>query len=405
MNINNYLLPDRVAELDQDFLSFEIETANPQDLKHIINACNQVERPTHFWDNPFNSTILYACGLTTHFDFNKARSDDIGGASPDIDMDFSALERQSVIDWVIERWGREHVANIMTHGVFKPKSVTDSYFRTIERKPDINEQGDDLNREYNLKNKERWRTIKSKIPKAQYGKEAKLKDILYGNEEKGYAAHPELLENEYADWHQVADYLEGMIRTYGIHAGGIVISDFPISDIIPLWAKDDQELQLNGTKKTINKYITQYDMNEIDELGALKYDFLGIENGSIIKRTCELIAEHHGIDIDIDTISLTDSKTYQLMHHGLLTGVFQMETSGGAKKLIQEIKPTSIQELSDISATYRPGPLTAGLDRVYIDNKNNGYAPSDLPPELAEILKDSHWTLLYQEQVKIIAVQ
>jgi DNA polymerase-3 subunit alpha len=190
-----------------------------------------------------------------------------------------------------------------------------------------------------------------------------------------------------------------MVKSFGIHAAGIVISNEPIYEHIPIWWKDDEELQPNGSKKKIEKYITQYNMGEVEALGLIKMDILSIDNISILIEACRLVKERHGIDIDPYTIEDGDPKAYKLLEQGLMSGVFQLEGSASVKDLTQRIAPHSIDELSDINALHRPGPLSAGLHETYIQNKNNGYAPDDLPDIVADILKETKWTLIYQETV------
>jgi DNA-directed DNA polymerase III PolC len=358
---------NRLAQVDHDFLSFEEDLSMDEDLELVEQALGTGVK---FDSNPHNSIILYLVGLTDHFDPDRARADTRGGSPPDIDIDFEALGRDKAVDWVVQEWGREHVANIMTQGTFKPKSLTRRYFKITD--------GDEAV----------MREILRKIPPPHFGKEPKLKEIVEGNKDKGYEPHPELATNpKYAGWYEFTKKLEGMTANFGIHAAGIVISDFPIPDSIPCW------------KNSKSEFITQYDMHEVEELGSIKFDFLVINNLDILKECVRLIKERHNIEYDIYNVADGDEKAYTLMHQGLLTGVFQMETSGSAKKLIQRIQPVNLDELSDINALNRPGPMEAGLDEAYIVNKANGYAPSDMPPALAEILRDTYWTLVYQEQI------
>lgn len=359
--------PSRLELVDQDFLSFEEDLSTDEDLKLVELA---LESKIKFDSNPHNSIILYLVGLTDQFDQDRARSDTKGGSPPDIDIDFEALGRDKAVDWVVEEWGRDHVANIMTQGTFKPKSLTRRFFKITEGDPAT------------------MREILRMIPPPYFGKEPSLDEIVNGNPAKGYQPHPELAaDRKYQAWYDFTSKLEGMVANFGIHAAGIVISDFPIPETIPCWKNSKAE------------YITQYDMHEVEELGSIKFDFLVINNLDILKECVRLVKERHGVEYDIYDVPDGDKKTYELMHQGLLTGIFQMETSGSAKKLIQQIKPTNLEELSDINALNRPGPMEAGLDEAYIVNKSNGYAPTDMPPALAEILRGTYWTLVYQEQI------
>lgn len=276
-----------------------------------------------------------------------------------IDIDFDALDRTKAIDWVVENWGRDKVANIITHGTFKPKSIARSFYRVTEgSSKDMSD-------------------LLKMIPPAKFGREATIEEIV--------KKEPKF--KNYEPFYTSATKLEDMVSNFGIHAAGLVISDFPIHDVVPVWKNGKADM------------ITQFDKKEVEDLGLIKFDFLSIDTLSIIKECVRLIKEKRGIDIDPWTLPDGDSKAYAAMHAGLLTGMFQVETSGKAKDLIQRIKPEMIPHISDISALNRPGPAQAGLDEQYITNKNNGYPPEDLPDIIADILKDTYWTLVYQEQV------
>jgi len=361
--IKKHYLKKRLETVDKDFLVFEENMILEEDinyLKTLLDCKDEVKLL-----NPHNSIILYLCGLTNQFDFIKGRSDTTGGSPPDIDIDHDALDRDEAIQWVIDYWGRDHVANIITHGTFKPKSLTRSFYRVTEGPTD------DLN------------DLLKKIPPPKYGKEASLGEILDKN--------PDIKEEDrFSDYYRFANTLEDMVANFGIHAAGLVISDFPIYETVPMW------------KNSKSDRITQFDMKEVEDLGLIKFDFLSIDTLSIIKEAVRLIKETKNIEINPYQIPDGDKKAYTMLHEGLLTGVFQMETSGMAKKLISRIRPNSIEELSDINALNRPGPLQANLDKMYIKNKNNSYPDDSLPEEMKNILSDTYWTLIYQEQVMAI---
>ena len=362
--LHQYIINDRYSQVDEDYLEYEVTMVSSEDLLRISNLLIEKE-VTPSWtqlNNPHNSIILYIVGLTDDFDFNKSRSDMIGGAPPDIDIDHDALDREEAIQWCVDYWGRDRVANIITHGTFKPKSLARSFYRITEGNQD------DLS------------DLLKMVPPPVYGKEATLEEILEQNEHL-----PE--EERYSAFLDFADRIENMVANFGIHAAGIIISDTDISDTVPVWKNSKAER------------ITQYDKDECEDLGLIKFDFLGIDTLSVIKECKRLISQNHGIDIEPYSIPDRDEKTYQILADGKLTGVFQMETSGVAKRLITDIKPTSIEDLSAISAINRPGPLQAGLDKQYIVNKLNNSPPEDLPSAVAEILKSSYWTLIYQEQI------
>jgi len=361
------LLPERVALVDKDFLAYELRLTPADQLEAALAAASA---GLVFKSNPYNSVVLYTLGVVEEFDFIQGRSAMQGGSPPDIDMDFESLKRHELFTWAEETWGEDRVAHIITHGSMKPKSLTRRYFKLSE--------GDTKT----------MAEVLGKIPKAQFGKEATLKEVLNGNEEKGYLPHPELASTPaYKGWYDFASKMEGLVTTFGIHAAGIVISDKPLHRDIPTWKN-----------KKANR-ITQFDMKEVEKLGYIKFDFLAINNIDVVKEACRLIKERHDITIDPDKIQDRDPKAYALLASGLLSGIFQMETSGSAKDLILKIKPTCIDELSDISALNRPGPLENGFHIQYMENKNNGYAPAGMHPLVADVCKNSWWTIVYQETV------
>lgn len=353
---------ERVKQIDLDFLAYEEEMIDPKDLETIKTLLQKkIKIP-----NPHNSIILYLLNLSDEFNFSKARCDTIDGSPPDVDIDFDAQDRHKAIDWVVDNWGRDNVANIITHGTFKPKSLVRGYYRTT-LKDTGTLQSDFL----------------KKIPPPKYGKEATMDEILELN--------PEIKSNSnYSELLNFSSKLENMVSTFGIHAAGLVISDFPIHDVVPMW------------KNSKSDRITQFDKDEVENLGLIKFDFLSIDNLSIIKECVRLVKQEQNLDLDVFDIPDGDQKSYDIMNSGILCGIFQMETSGTAKKLIQEIQPQSIEDLSDISALNRPGPMQAGLDAKYIETKNNGFEDTDMPEILQEILKDSQFTLIYQEQIMAI---
>lgn len=369
--IKNFYRQDRLNIVDRDYLLFEEEITSLEDLERILLCCKKkIPLP-----NPHNSCLLYCTELSSQFDFTKERCDTQGGSPPDIDIDFEALGRDKAVELVAQEWGRDNVANIITHGTLKPKSLTRKYFK-LSTPVDYNAQ---------IAHTALMHEILDKIPEPLFGKEATLKEIIEGNPEKGYSPHPELLLPKYEDWYKFAFSLEEMIANFGIHAAGVVISEFPIYEQIPVWSNSKAER------------ITQYDMKEVETLGLIKFDFLSINNLDIIKECVSLIEKHHNKKYNIYDVPDGNKKAYDLLNSGFVQGIFQMETSKTAKELILEIKPQSISDLSDISALNRPGPLQYAHE--YITNKKAGKAPQGLPSTIAEIIKDTNWILLYQEQV------
>lgn len=377
--LRSYYKSKRLALIEPEFLEFEEDLISPDDLKLVLVAC---ENQVLFRDNTYNSCILFVTGLTDEFDYKQARAITKGGSPPDIDIDFEAQGRGAAIDLVINRWGRDAVANIITHGTLKPRSLTHSYFRVTT--PDE----EALKEEHQEERKQ----VLSKIPPSLFGKEPTLEEIIDGNTDKGYPAHPNISQ-EHPEWFHFASNLSDMVANFGIHASGIVISDHPISNVVPTWSNKKSEL------------ITQFDMKEVEEMGLIKFDFLGINNLDIIKECVQLIKKRHNLDIDVYNVEDYDEKAYQLIGAGIVGGIFQLEASRSAKELVSRAQPKSIGELSDLSALNRPGPISGGLVEAYLTNKQNGYPPEDMPAILADLLKDTYWTLVYQEDVMKICRQ
>lgn len=367
----------RLLELEYEFLQFEEDMIAIDDLELIVKA---LERDSKQIDNPYNSCILYVSGLSDEFNFEEARCKSRGGSSPDLDIDYDALGREKIIQIVAETWGRDNVANIMTHGTFQPRSLTQSYYR-ITMPEDLEAQRAHV---------QERREVLDLIPKPLFGKEPSLKEVLEGNLDKGYPPHPDI-NLKYPGWWQFASYLEDMTANAGIHASGVVISDQPIYEIIPMWANSKSER------------ITQFDMGEVEALGFCKFDFLSINNLDIIKECLNLIKIRHGKEYNIYSIPDGDKKAYNLLALGLTQGIFQFEASRSAKELLTKAQPKTIEEISDLSALNRPGPLQ--FADKYAEQKLKGIPPVDLPKPIADLIADTYWVLIYQEQFMKICTE
>lgn len=400
MGIQEHFIEERLAQVDEDYLRFELENVSKQDKQNIINALSLNYHSNLKLPNPNNSILLYVLGITDEFDFKLGRGYTIDGTPPDIDVDFDALNRDKAIQYMIDRFGQERVAMIGTVGTFKPKSTIKDFFRVIT--PDINRHGrlpdgsvspsiaveiDNLSK---LKGE-----ILSLVPKPKHGKEPTLAEMLQES--------PQLKQSKYAEWLNAATKLEDMIKTEGIHASGLVLSDTPIWETVPVATRKPKETSL--IKDDSRRWVTQYLMKDVESLGIIKFDFLGIDNLSIIDLCNRLVFQRRGITFDLNNIPDGDTKSYDLLASGLLTGIFQMETSGSAKDLLTKIKPKSIDEISDITSLNRPGPLEAGYAEQYQTNKESGRPPESMHSKISELLKKSHYTLVYQEQVMLLCMK
>jgi DNA polymerase-3 subunit alpha len=282
---------------------------------------------------------------------------------PDIDIDFSVAGRDRVINYVAEKYGRDRVAQIITFGTMMARAAVRDAGRVLEIP-------------YGTVDK-----IAKLIPE---GPKVYLDECLKGGAElkQAYDADPQV--REVVD---LAKPLEGLIRQDSIHAAGVVISDRPLTDIVPLQQKgSDQEV------------VTQFGMWDVEALGLLKMDFLGLRNLDVIDKAVELV----GNGLDIAKIPLDDRKTYEMLARGEAAGVFQFESSG-MREALRQVKPTEFEDLIALVALYRPGPMA--YIPVYAKRKNGQEPVTFIDPRLEPITGVTHATCIYQEQYLEIAKQ
>ena len=372
-SLDSYFIPERVSQVDPVFMRFEIDRASKQDMDKILSMCQDSKRKP-FLDNPHNSIILYITGLTDQFDFDRERCDTKGGSPPDIDLDFDEEGRTKVLEWIVSMFGRDNVANIGTFGTFGLKSLTRRYFSITEP---LNESSRIAH--YRLQN-----SILEMIPEPLFGVECTFKELIEGNSEKDWPPHPELKSSPiYGGWFEFVSTLENMIANQSVHASGVVISHFPITDHVPIYKSGDYER------------ITQFDMGNVEALGLIKFDFLVINNLSILKECVSLIHQRHDLLYDLYNIEDGDEAAYRLFAEGKLTGIFQFETSDTIKRAAVKGKPKNIEDLSDISSLVRPGPAKAGFLDRYLDNQPD----PNIHDSIKELWSATRKVLIYQEQL------
>ena len=290
---------------------------------------------------------------------------------PDIDTDFCIDRRNEVIEYVTDRYGEEKVAQIITFNKMTSKAV----LKDVARVLDI---------PYGESDK-----LAKLIPVVR-GKPYKLNEMIDKN-----TPTPEFLEKYTNDskvkkWVDLAIRIEGTNKTYGVHAAGVVISSERLDKLVPLQRNNDGQI------------ITQYSMDDIESLGLLKMDFLGLKNLTMLNKTVSLIESSTGTKINLDTLPENDTKTFNLIGRGDLEGIFQLESSG-MKQVVKDFKPNSLEDISSILALYRPGPLDAGLIPKFIKRKN-GAEKIDFPhPFIESILTETYGIMVYQEQIMKIA--
>lgn len=286
---------------------------------------------------------------------------------PDIDIDFCMDRRDEVIDYVSKTYGKENVAQIITFGKMQAKGVIRDVGRVLD------------------------------IPYKEVDKIAKLVPNTLGITLKQAVEQEPKLQELYKNDEQVrllldlAKSLEGLPRHASTHAAGIVISDKPLNEYLPLYRGQDGEV------------VTQYAMKEVGSIGLIKFDFLGLKTLTVIEKTLQQLKERPDpVMLDINDPPLDDPPTYRLLSAGETDGVFQLESSG-MKDLIVRLKPENIEDVIALLALYRPGPLGSGMIEDFIKRKH-GKVPIEYEiPELEPILRDTYGVILYQEQVMKIA--
>ncbi|NET36259.1 MAG: DNA polymerase III subunit alpha [Cyanothece sp. SIO1E1] len=297
---------------------------------------------------------------------------------PDIDTDFCIEKRDQVIEYVTQKYGEDRVAQIITFNRMTSKAVLKDVARVLD-----------------VPYGESDRMAKL-IPVAR-GKPAKLKVMISDDtpapEFKQKYDNGETVSGTsvtYQRWIDMAIRIEGTNKTYGVHAAGVVISAQPLDEVVPLQRNNDGSV------------ITQYYMEDIEAMGLLKMDFLGLKNLTMIQKTVDLIEQTHHTQIDLDGLPLDDPKAYQLLAKGELGGVFQLESSG-MRQIVRDLKPSGLEDISSVLALYRPGPLDAGLIPKFI-NRKHGREKIDYPHTILEpILNETYGIMVYQEQIMKIA--
>ena len=285
---------------------------------------------------------------------------------PDIDIDFCFERRGEVIDYVSNKYGHTHVAQIITFGRMMARGAVRDVGRALG-----------------------W----------SYGEVDKIAKLIPGAPgvtlERAIDTNTELKklvknDSNVAQLLEIAQRIEGLCRHASMHAAGVVISHKPLTEYVPL------------QKMSNNEIVTQFDMDTLGELGLLKMDFLGLRTLTVIERTLNIIKKTAQKEINLDTIALDDQETYELLGRGETTGVFQLESSG-MKELLKRFHPTVIEELTALLALYRPGPLGSGMIDDFIKRKHGKVKVTYPHPSLEEILKETYGVILYQEQVMKIA--
>ena len=298
---------------------------------------------------------------------------------PDVDIDFDERRRGDVIRYVTEKYGDDRVAQIITYGTIKAKAAVKDSSRV-------------LGFPYALGDR-----ITKAFPPAVMGKDIPLSGVFDPDHPRyGEAGEVRTLYEAEPEVKQVIDTargLEGLIRQAGVHAAGVIMSSEPLLDHIPVWKREAD-----------GAVITQFDYPACEDIGLLKMDFLGLRNLTVLDDAVRGIAENRGMEIDLDTLTLEDRPTYELLARGDTLGVFQLDGSP-MRALLRAMRADKFGDIAAVIALYRPGPMASAP--VYADRKTGRAPVTPIHPELAEplndILGDSYGLLVYQEDVMFAA--
>ena len=305
---------------------------------------------------------------------------------PDIDMDFDSRYRDEMIRYAAERYGRDHVAQIITFGTIKARNAVRDAARV-------------LGFPYGMGDK-----IAKAMPPLVMGRDTPLKYCFEQSAKyaDGYKAATELramcdADPDVARIVDVAKGLEGLKRSDGIHAAAVVITKDPLTTYLPV-----QRKPIAGGKPEDAPVVTQYEMHGVEELGLLKMDFLGLRNLDVITDTVTMIRATKDPAFDIDNVSLDDKRVFELLGRGDTMGVFQLE-SPPMRALLKSLAPTSFEDVSAVLALYRPGPMSVNMHYDYADRKNGRQPVTYFHEDAKEVLGDTYGLMIYQESVMRVA--
>jgi DNA polymerase III subunit alpha len=305
---------------------------------------------------------------------------------PDIDMDFDSRFRDEMIRYAAERYGRDHVAQIVTFSQIKARAAVRDAARVLGYPYAVGDK------------------VAKAMPPLVMGRDTPLYACLDEHPKfaDGYkmAADLRKMVDEDADVARVVDVakgLEGLRRGDGIHAAAVVITKEPLTEYLPIQRKPEAGKPIEEAP-----VVTQYEMHGVEDLGLLKMDFLGLRNLDIIDDSLKLIESTTGDVVDIDNVDLDDAKTYELLSAGNSIGVFQLESTP-MRALMRSLAPSSFDDVAALVALYRPGPMAANMHYDYADRKNGRKPVEYIHPDAEELLADTYGLMIYQESVMRMA--
>ena len=318
------------------------------------------------------SLVAYALNITDldpmEYDliFERFLNPGRKSSMPDVDVDFCMEGRDEVIQYVSEKYGKENVAQIITFGKMQAKAAVRDVGRVLG------------------------------IPYAEVDRIAKLIpnkiDITLAQALQQEAGLREAIakDTRIASLFEIAESLEGLARHASTHAAGVVIANKPLMEYLPLQRGQNSEV------------ITQYPMKQVEAIGLVKFDFLGLKTLTVVDQTIHLIEKNRNLRVELSEIPLDDSEVYALLGAGSNLGIFQLESSG-MRDLLTKLKPQSFKDIIALVALYRPGPLDSGMVGEFIKRKHGQESIRYELPALEEILRETYGVIVYQEQVMRIA--
>lgn len=335
-----------------DFVRFAMERGIPASARG--SACGAIVA--------YLLGISHVCPLKYDLLFERFL-DENRSEPPDIDIDFCRDRRQEVIDYTKQKYGEANVSQIGTFGTLKARAAIRDVGRALSVPlPRVDAVAKMVPEELNIE-------LKDSLEKS-----AELKEAVSGD--------PQIKE-----LFELAVQLEGLARSAGTHAAGVVVADRPIGEYVPL--------QTISGKTDI---VTQWDGPTVEKAGFLKMDFLGLRNLTILDKVVKNVKKHRGVDIDPVKLPLDDAETFALLQRGETKGIFQLE-SGGMRDLLTKMKPDKFNDIIATSALYRPGPLEGGMVMTYVDVKNGREPLPKVHPIMDEVLEETYGVMVYQEQV------
>lgn len=350
----------RDANIVKDFLSILSDFIDGKLKKGTRNKCN--------------SYIAYWAGMTTAKPIGNFRPNETMAAArvspPDVDMDFDYFRREEVYNYLISTYGEDYTCNIGTYNSFKVRATLRSVAKAMDLANDWVSGS---------KTGERTLAMADSIAKMADSKSVSLKEAISGS--------PELMKimNSYPRYAKACEKIEGRISCGGVHAAGIVVSNTKVKELSPM-------------RTSSGVVCSQFDKDEVEKIGLLKFDILALKTLSVIDQCVKMIAQRHNVTLDVDSIEPNDQNVFKLFNSGLTNGVFQME-GYGITKLILDMHIDSFEDIVAVNAIYRPGPLGAKVNELYCDFKFGRKTIEYPHPSMKQVLDPTYSMIVYQEQV------